>query len=60
MRKFFNLYFFPDVRSSSYGYYGGPPYKRQRHLSDEDICPPPGADYSHAAYFDPPYVRHQV
>lgn len=45
-------------RSSSYGYYGGPPYKRQRCLSDDDIGPPP-VNYG-PAYYDPPYVRHQV
>ena len=45
-------------RSSAYGYYGGPPYKRQRRLSDEDIGPPPVNFVP--AYYDPPYVRHQV
>ncbi|XP_022808175.1 nuclear receptor corepressor 1-like [Stylophora pistillata] len=45
--------------SSSYGYYGGPPYKRQRRLSDEDVGPPSGANYGPATYYDPPYVRHQ-
>ncbi|KAL9982109.1 hypothetical protein ACROYT_G010908 [Oculina patagonica] len=45
-------------RSSSYGYYsGGPPYKRQRRLSEEDIGPS-GVNYG-PGYYDPPYVRHQ-
>lgn len=40
--------------SGSYGYYGGPPYKRQRHHSSDDEMAPYGP-----AFYDPPFVRHQ-
>lgn len=43
--------------SSSYGYYSGPPYKRQRRLSEDDVGLS-GGSYG-PAYYDPPYVRHQ-
>ena len=44
--------------SSRYGFYGGPPYKRQRRLSEDDVG-------QHTmtygpSYYDPPYARHQV
>lgn len=58
MIDFVHVTVFHVQSSSSYGYYGGPPYKRQRRLSDDDVGPP-AASYG-PAFYDPPYARHQV
>ncbi|XP_015775318.1 PREDICTED: uncharacterized protein LOC107353503 [Acropora digitifera] len=42
---------------SGYGFYGGPPYKRQRRLSEDDVGQHP-MTYG-PSYYDPPYARHQ-
>ena len=49
--NFLPFYFF----QRSYGYYSGPPYKRQRRHSSDDEMAPYGP-----AFYDPPFVRHQV